>query len=121
MTAFPPVTVHPEQRATNAAWAAAAHGRLKRLPVADHHSRLVGVVSRHDLLRALIRDDAEILAEVESLVGRHLLHPRAVEVTVDHCVVSASGNVDKALVPEPLASVRDIDDVVGVIDNTEAV
>lgn len=36
-------------------------------------------------------------------------------------MVSPSGNVDKALVPELLASVGDIDDVVGVIDNTEAV
>ena len=120
---FPPVTVHPEQRVADAAWSA-AHGRLKRLPVTDHHGRLVGVVSRHDLLSALIRDDAEILAEVESLVGRHLLDPRAVEVTVEHGVVTVAGKVNKAdkpLVPELLASARDIDDVVGVIDNTEAV
>ncbi|MFF7523011.1 CBS domain-containing protein [Streptomyces pseudovenezuelae] len=120
---YPPVTVHPEQRVADAAWTA-AHGRLKRLPVTDHHGRLVGVVSRHDLLRALIRDDTEILAEVESLVGRHLLDPRAVEVTVEHGVVTVAGKVkeaDKALVPELFASVRDIDDVVGVIDNTEAV
>ncbi|MCQ9179404.1 CBS domain-containing protein [Streptomyces sp. IBSBF 2953] len=119
---FPPVTVHPEQRVADAAWTA-AHGRLKRLPVTDHHGRLVGVVSRHDLLRALIRDDAELLAEVESLVGRHLLDPRAVEVTVENGVVTVAGKVkeaDKALVPELLASVRDIDDVVGVTDNTEA-
>ncbi|MEH0416749.1 CBS domain-containing protein [Streptomyces sp. B21-083] len=120
---FPPVTVHPEQRVADAAWTA-AHGRLKRLPVTDHHGRLVGVVSREDLLRALIRDDTEILAEVESLVGRHLLDPRAVEVTVEHGVVTVAGKVkeaDNALVPELFASVRDIDDVVGVIDNTEAV
>lgn len=120
---FPPVTVHPEQRVADAAWTA-AHGRLKRLPVTDHHGRLVGVVSRHDLLRALIRDDTEILAEVESLVGRYLLDPRTVEVTVEHGVVTVAGKVkqaDKALVPELLASVRDIDDVVGVIDNTETV
>ncbi|WP_328835171.1 CBS domain-containing protein [Streptomyces europaeiscabiei] len=117
---FPPVTVHPEQRVADAAWTA-AHGRLKRLPVTDHHGRLVGVVSRHDLLRALIRDDAEILTEVESLVGRYLLDPRAVEVTVEHGVVTVAGRVNEALVPELLASARDIDDVVGVIDDTEAV
>ncbi|MFE7761108.1 CBS domain-containing protein [Streptomyces sp. NPDC057438] len=116
---FPPVTVHPEQRVADAAWTA-AHGRLKRLPVTDHHGRLVGVVSRHDLLRALIRDDTEILAEVESLVGQYLLDPRAVEVTVEQGVVTVAGKVDKALDPELLASVRDMDDVVGVIDNTEA-
>ncbi|WP_406369475.1 CBS domain-containing protein [Streptomyces sp. NBC_00647] len=104
----------------DAAWKA-AHGRLKRLPVTDRHGRLVGVVSRHDLLRALIRDDAEILAEVESLVGRHLLDPRAVGVAVENGVVTVTGRVDAALVPELLASVGDIDDVVGVVDDTEAV
>ncbi|WP_369263614.1 CBS domain-containing protein [Streptomyces sp. R35] len=103
----------------DAAWTA-AHGRLNRLPVTGHHGRLVGVVSRHDLLSALIRDDAEILAEVESLVGRHLPDPRAVEVTVENGVVTMAGKVDKALVPGLLASVRSIDDVVGVIDDTEA-
>ncbi|CAM5537712.1 hypothetical protein SALBM217S_05515 [Streptomyces griseoloalbus] len=34
----------------------------------DHRGRLVGVVSRSDLLRALIRDDDEIRTEVASLV-----------------------------------------------------
>ncbi|MCX4919087.1 CBS domain-containing protein [Streptomyces sp. NBC_00687] len=116
---FPAVTVHPEERVADAAWKA-AHARLKRLPVTDRHGRLVGVVSRRDLLRALIRDDAEILAEVESLVGRHLLDPRAVGVAVENGVVTVTGSVDAALVPELLASLADIDDVVGVVDDTEA-
>ncbi|MFG2028738.1 CBS domain-containing protein [Streptomyces sp. NPDC048825] len=116
---FPPVTVHPAERVADAAWTA-AHARLKRLPVTDHRGRLVGVVSRRDLLRALIRDDAEIRAEVESLVGQHLLDPRAVEVAVENGVVTMAGRLDKALGPELLVSVRDIDDVVDVIDETEA-
>jgi CBS domain-containing protein len=115
---FPPVTVHPAERVADAAWTA-AHARLKRLPVTDHRGRLVGVVSRRDLLRALIRDDAEIRAEVESLVGQHLLDPRAVEVAVENGVVTMAGRLDKALGPELLASVRDTDDVVDVIDETE--
>ena len=117
---FPPVTVHPAERVADAAWTA-AHARLKRLPVTDHRGRLVGVVSRRELLLALIRDDAEIRAEVESLVGLHLLDPRAVEVTVENGVVTMTGRLDKALVPELLASVRDIEDVVDVVDDTEAV
>lgn len=117
---FPPVTLHPSERVADAAWTA-AHARLKRLPVTDHRGRLVGVVSRRDLLRALIRDDAEIGAEVESLVGRHLLDPRAVHVAVENGVVTVTGRLDKALVPELLASVRDVDDVVDVVDDTEAV
>ncbi|MFI7296412.1 CBS domain-containing protein [Streptomyces sp. NPDC050121] len=117
---FPPVTVHPAQRVADAAWTA-AHARLKRLPVTDYQGRLVGVVSRRDLLGALIRDDAEIRAEVESLVGRYLLDPRGVQVAVENGVVTMRGKQDKALVPELLASVRDIDDVVGVVDDIEAV
>lgn len=117
---FPPVTVHPAERVAEAAWTA-AHTRLKRLPVTDHRGRLVGVVSRRDLLRALIRDDAEIRAEVESLVGQHLLDPRAVEVFVENGVVNMTGRLDKALAPELLAAVRDIDDVVEVVDDFEAV
>ncbi|MFF7490094.1 CBS domain-containing protein [Streptomyces luteogriseus] len=116
---FPPVTVHPAERVADAAWTA-ARSRLKRLPVTDHRGRLVGVVSRRELLRALIRDDAEIRAEVESLVGRHLPDPSAVEVGVESGVVTMAGRLDKALGPELLASVRDIDDVVDVIDETEA-
>ncbi|MEW2250618.1 CBS domain-containing protein [Streptomyces sp. NPDC006975] len=117
---FPPVTVHPAERVSDAAWTA-AHARLKRLPVTDYHGRLVGVVSRRDLLRALVRDDAEIRAEVESLVGRYVLGPRAVDVTVDNGVVIMTGKVDKAVVPELIAAVRDMDDVVDVVDDLEAV
>ncbi|MFE9644497.1 CBS domain-containing protein [Streptomyces sp. NPDC006365] len=117
---FPPVTVHPAERVADAAWTA-AHARLKRLPVTDYRGRLVGVVTRRDLLRALIRDDAEIRAEVESLVGQHLLDPRAVEITVENGVVTVTGRLDKAVVTELIGSVRDIDDVVGVVDDTEAV
>ncbi|WP_367325740.1 CBS domain-containing protein [Streptomyces sp. HUAS ZL42] len=117
---FPPVTVHPAERVADAAWTA-AHARLKRLPVTDYRGRLVGVVSRRDLLRALIRDDAEIRAEVESLVGQHLLDPRAVEVAVENGVVTITGRLDRAVVTELIASVRDVDDVVDVVDGTEAV
>lgn len=117
---FPPVTVHPAQRVADAAWTA-AHARLKRLPVTDYRGRLVGVVSRRDLLRALIRDDAEIQAEAESLLGRHLLDPRVVQVAVENGVVTMTGRLDKAVVPELLASVRAIDDVVDVVDDIEAV
>ncbi|MFF5313298.1 CBS domain-containing protein [Streptomyces massasporeus] len=116
---FPPITVHPDERVADAAWTA-AHARLKRLPVTDHSGRLVGAVSRHDLLRALIRDDAAIRTEVEALVARHLLDPRAVEITVESGVVTMTGRLDKALVLELLASVRDVDDVVDVIDETES-
>ncbi|MEV5908985.1 CBS domain-containing protein [Streptomyces chartreusis] len=117
---FPPVVVHPAQRVADAAWTAAS-ARLKRLPVTDYRGRLVGVVTRRDLLRALIRDDDEIRDEAESLIGQHLLDPHAAQVTVEKGVVTITGRLAKAVVPELLASVRNIDDVVDVVDNVEAV
>lgn len=116
---FPPVTVHPAERVADAAWTA-ANARLKRLPVTDHRGRLVGVVGREDLLRALIRDDDEIRSEVESLVGQSLLDPRTVEVTVENGVVTLRGRLDRDVVPELLATIGDIDDVVEVVDDIDA-
>lgn len=53
----------------------------KRLPVVEA-GRVVGLVSRHDLLRPFHRSDAELLADVETLLGdvmrvpeRHDAHP----------------------------------------------
>ncbi|WP_331768338.1 CBS domain-containing protein [Embleya sp. NBC_00896] len=38
---------------------------VKRLPMVDRSGRLVGIVSRGDLLAALVRSDADIRAEIE--------------------------------------------------------
>ncbi|MFI6494434.1 CBS domain-containing protein [Streptomyces sp. NPDC050564] len=116
---FPPVTVRPAQPVADAAWTA-AHARLKRLPVTDYQGRLVGVVSRAELLQALIRNDADIRAEAESLLQRRLPAPAAAEVTVENGVVTVTGKLDRALVPPLLESLRDIADVVDVVDRIDA-
>lgn len=41
----------------------------KSLPVVDHDHRLVGVISRSDIIRALARGDAEIAADVDRLLA----------------------------------------------------
>jgi CBS-domain-containing membrane protein len=43
---------------------------VKRLPVVDDMGRLIGVVSRADLLKTYLRPDDEIRADVESGVLR---------------------------------------------------
>ncbi|MFC7512550.1 CBS domain-containing protein, partial [Streptomyces thermocarboxydus] len=44
---------------TEASWLMTGHG-VARLPVVDDEERLVGIVTRGDLLRPVLRTDAEI-------------------------------------------------------------
>jgi len=58
----PAVTIGPEDSVADAA--RRMHDRhVKRLPVVDHAGRLVGIVSRVDLLSVFDRPDSEIRAE----------------------------------------------------------
>ncbi|MFD8006178.1 CBS domain-containing protein [Streptomyces mirabilis] len=117
----PAITVAPGTTVADAAWLA-ARSRLKRLPVVDHKDRLVGVVSRIDLVRALVRDDTKIREEIETRIIRQdfLLDPDAFEVTVENGVVSVSGEVDGSLIPKLLESIEEIDDVVEVSEHLTA-
>ena len=55
---------------------------VKRLPVVDESDKLIGIVSRRDLLGVFLRDDEAIRLEVVQDVIRP--HPRA-ESFLDHC------------------------------------
>lgn len=113
----PAVTVHPGTPVAEAAWTA-ARARVKRLPVTDRLGRLVGVVSRRDLLRALVREDAMIRDEIESRILRQEfgLTPGMVRVAVDHGLVTLEGDLGPDIAERLVEEVRDIDDVVDVID-----
>ncbi|MFE2183444.1 CBS domain-containing protein [Streptomyces sp. NPDC059455] len=119
---YPAITVHPADTVADAAWTA-ARSRLKRLPVTDYRDRLVGVVTRADLLRSLVRDDTEIREEIESRIlrGEHHLEPEAIEVTVEGGVVTVEGRVDVALAPGLVESIRAIEDVDDVVDHLTGV
>src|SRR5918995_6116767 len=68
----PAVTVSPHATLTEAARRMQADG-LKRLPVVAGSGRLIGIVSRADLLRPLVRPDEHISRDVEELLERKLL------------------------------------------------
>ena len=70
------------------------HG-IKRLPVV-RAGKLVGIVTRSDLLRGFTRSDEEIVREVrEEILGRLLGHsPMEVAVHVERGVVALCGQVD---------------------------
>ncbi|MFE9255217.1 CBS domain-containing protein [Streptomyces sp. NPDC006879] len=70
---------------------------VKRLPVVDETGALVGIVSRSDLLRPMLRRDDAIRDEiVDDVLGRTLrINPSGVTVTVHEGVVSLSGQVEE--------------------------
>ncbi|RLP96588.1 CBS domain-containing protein [Micromonospora sp. CV4] len=71
--------------------------QVKRLPVLDDLGRLVGIVSRTDLLRVHLRSDAEIREDVVQEVLRRVLAVRDGLVTVEvrHGEVTLAGRLDR--------------------------
>jgi CBS domain-containing protein len=114
----PALTVNPWTPVIDAA-RTAARSRIRQLFVTDHKGHLVGVVSRSELLQALVRDDAAIRAEVVTRVieGGLGIDPARVNVRVLNGTVTLSGSLDAALVPKLRASVGQIADVVTVVDH----
>jgi CBS domain-containing protein len=82
---------------------------VKRLPVIEH-GKLVGIVTRADLIRALARPDAEIAADIRELVVKQLLvDPRSLEIQVTDGEVTLSGPIatppDAEVLPKLVARV----------------
>lgn len=93
---------------------------VKRLPVVDDLGRLVGIVSRGDLLKIFLRTDAEIRDEISIRVLRRLLwiDPASVSVTVDQGVVELDGIVEvKSLVDIAERLVHSVDGVTEVTNH----
>jgi CBS domain-containing protein len=93
MTA-PAKTIAP-WRSVAAAAAQMLEEGVNRLPVVDDESRLVGIVTRADLVRAFVRPDAEIKREIcEDVLGRALLlETQGVTVAVEGGKVVLGGTV----------------------------
>jgi CBS-domain-containing membrane protein len=68
---------------------------VKRLPVVDGRHRLLGVVSRADLIRLYARPDDQIRSDIREHVLHHTLalDPDALTVQVQHGTVSIAGTV----------------------------
>ncbi|MEG8277353.1 CBS domain-containing protein [Streptomyces sp. AHA2] len=94
-----------------------ARHRIKRLLVVDDDGRLVGVVSRSDLLRVFLRADQAIRTEIveEVLVKELGEAPSSVQVDVAHGHVVLSGRLSSPdAVPRLEELCRDVDGVVAV-------
>jgi CBS-domain-containing membrane protein len=118
LMSFPAITVRPETSVVAAARQIETAG-VKRLPVVDAHGRLVGIVSRRDLLRIHMRSDQEIRDDiVENVLRRALwIDPVSVEIDVVDGKVMAGGRVErKSTAGLILRLVADVPGVVTVID-----
>jgi CBS domain-containing protein len=121
MTA-PAVTIHAEQTVTEAARLITRCG-VTRLPVIDDEDRLVGIVTRRDLLRVFLRPDHEIhRVLVEDVLADTMgIGPDAVSVRVVDGVVTLTGRLPKgSRIPVALRLTAQLDGVVSVIDRLTA-
>jgi CBS-domain-containing membrane protein len=95
------------------------HERVKRLAVVDEHGHLVGIVSRRDLLRVYLRDDAAIWDEIREEILRRTLwiDPETITVAVDRGVVTLAGTADRRSTTQIAARLcESVGGVVEVVD-----
>ncbi|MFI8371906.1 CBS domain-containing protein [Streptomyces sp. NPDC085466] len=118
----PAITVHAEEAAADAARLMVRRG-VERLPVVDEEERLVGIVTRRDLLRVFLRPDHEIRRRIreEVLADALDLPADAVDVHVLDGVVTLDGRVrlrSQATMLRRLA--ERVEGVVAVVDRLSA-
>jgi CBS domain-containing protein len=89
----PPQTIGPERTVRDAAARMLADD-VNRLPVVEN-GKLVGIVTRADLVRAFARSDREIEREIDTEVIKQILwlDPSGLDVEVDGGVVTLSGTL----------------------------
>jgi CBS domain-containing protein len=120
----PAVTIHADAPIPRAASLMHAH-HIKRLPVVDPGGKLVGIVSRRDLLSVFLRPDAQIADEVRELLTEVLFaDPASIKVVVRGGVVTLVGQPGPQdhhdLIPVAIRLIWDIDGVVDVVDKLSA-
>jgi CBS-domain-containing membrane protein len=91
--------------------------KVKRLPVLGEGGRLVGIISRADLLKVFNRADRAIRREImdEVIVGEFLMDPNRFFIHVDDGVVVLQGRVERrSLLPYLVRAVHSVEGVVRV-------
>jgi CBS domain-containing protein len=114
----PPITISPQASVIEAARQMHERG-VKRLPVIDEAGRLVGIVSRIDVLSVFARLDSQIRDEVthKVIAGKFNLDPEAFEVTVTSGIVTVTGQADSPTVAaELISAIRQVEGVIDIWD-----
>jgi len=119
MTA-PAVTIPATETVTRVARLMDA-ARVKRMPVVDEDGRLVGIVSRRDLVRIYTRPDPDILTSVTDGVLRSLwIDPALLDITVRAGIVRLAGHLDRRSTADiVVAFTKATPGVVDVIDKLD--
>jgi CBS domain-containing protein len=96
---------------------------VRRLPVVDGRGKLIGIVSRRDLLSVFLRPDEDIAADIGAVLDEILAEgPDETHVSVRNGIVTLTGTLDPNagphgdLIPVALRLMWDIDGVVDIID-----
>ncbi|HET9138127.1 CBS domain-containing protein [Actinophytocola sp.] len=114
----PAITIGPDATVVDAAKLLDRHA-IKRLPVVDPSGRLVGIVSRRDLLGVFLRTDNAIAEEIaRDVFERNLdtvVNPATVTIQVHDGMVSLHGQLQRrSMVPIAEALTRRVDGVIDV-------
>jgi len=123
----PAVTIHPDATIPAAARMMNTH-HLRRLPVVDPYGKLIGIVSRRDLLSVFLRPDTDITVDVQRVLDE-LPFPDPTDVTalVRNGVVTLTGTIEPAadrhhdVVRLAIRLIADIDGVVDVVNKLSVV
>ena len=115
------VAVRPEDTVEHAA-KLMYDRKVKRLPVTDADGRLVGIISRADVLSVFDRTDEAIRREIldEVLLGEFLVDLQAYDVTVKDGIVTLSGRPETSETGhEIVRRIRHLQGVVAVRDRLD--
>ena len=114
----PAVTTGPREPVSHAARLMYSR-KVKRLPVVDDDGRLVGIVTRADLLSVFSRPDGEIRRDIieNVIVGTVLTDPARFIVMVKDGIVTVEGKPENARVGrDMIGEIRHVEGVVAVRD-----
>ena len=115
------VAVRPEDTVEHAA-KLMYHRGVKRLPVTDESGRLVGIISRADVLSVFDRTDGAIHHEIvnDVLLSEFMVDPKTLRVTVMDGIVTVSGRPETdELGRRIIQRVRHVQGVVAVRDRLD--
>jgi CBS domain-containing protein len=114
----PPVTIGPDEPVAVAARLMRSR-RVKRLPVVSDDGRLIGIVSRSDVLSVFSRTDEQLRREIteDVILGSFLCDPAPFTVTVTDGVVTLEGTPETAVIGRDIIdAARHVEGVIAVRD-----